>query len=262
VIGLLLLPIVLFLLVRWFEYSTTFQPSRNVYAQASELGQPVEETFINSGSERLHVWFFPAQTDALHTNKVFLVTHGNAGNITHRLDLAETLLDAGGAVLLLEYRGYGQSTGRPSESGFYQDAAAAYDFLLAKGFTATNIIAFGESLGGAVAAQLAAMKPTGGLILLSTFTSLPDLGSELFPWIPRFLGSLRFNTLERIPKVNVPILIIHSRADTIIPFHHGEKLHAAALEPKMLVEIDADHNDTFVDEQEAVTKAVEKFLKP
>ena len=259
-IGLILLPFVVVLLVRWFERSATFQPFKRHDGSAADLGRPFKDIALDSGSAKIHAWHFPADTNGLHRDKVFLVCHGNAGNISHRLDLATTLLETGAGVLLFDYRGYGQSSGRPTEAGLYADARAAYDYLRDQGHAATNIILFGESLGGAVAAQLASTTEVGGLVLLSTFTSIPDVGAEIFPWIPRFLGSLRFNSLERIPKINAPVLIIHSRADSIIRFAHAEKLLAAANEPKQLVEIKPDHNETFADAADEVREALLDFL--
>ena len=123
---------------------------------------------------------------------VILFFHGNAGNISHRLDLAALLLEAGAGVLLLDYRGYGSSDGKPGEENTYRDAQAAYHWLADKGVPATNIVAYGESLGGGVACELAAREKVGGLVLQSTFTSLTDLGGEIFPWLPvRLISTIK-----------------------------------------------------------------------
>jgi len=230
-------------------------------AEPAELGRPFHQFELHAPGALLQAWFFPADTNAPWAGKVILLCHGNAGNISHRLAHAETFLNAGASAFLFDYRGYGRSSGKPSEKGLYADARAAYDFLIGKGVAATNIILFGESLGSAVATELASTEPTGGLVLLSGFTSIPDLGRELFPFIPRFLGSIRFNSLERIPRVNAPVLVIHSRLDTLIGFHHGQKLFAAAPEPKTFLEIQADHNESFYAEGQVIADALRGMLR-
>jgi fermentation-respiration switch protein FrsA (DUF1100 family) len=147
-------------------------------------------------------------------------------------------------VFVFDYRGYGRSRGRPSEEGTYLDAEAAWEWLRQRGFPPERIIAFGESLGGGVATEMVLRKPAGGLILVSTFTSVPAIGAELFPFLPvRWLCTIRYDNLAKLPRITVPVLIMHSRTDTIIPFRHGEALFAAAPEPRMFRELQGDHND-------------------
>src|SRR5262249_52582451 len=140
--------------------------------------------FETADNVRLNGWFFPAGTNSPRAALAVLVCHGNAGNISHRLELCRALLATGVSVFVFDYRGYGRSKGRPSEEGTYRDAQAAYRWLQEKGFAGSNILAYGESLGGGVAAELALRERLGGLILQSTFTSIPDIGAELFPWLP------------------------------------------------------------------------------
>lgn len=240
-----LVPLGLFLLLRWFERANVYQPARVLRVSAAVLHRPFEDvTFTARDGTRLHGWFFPAAPDSPHRHLAVLHCHGNGGNISHRLDLAEVLLETGVNVLLFDYRGYGRSRGRPGEEGTYQDAEAAHAWLVARGFAATHIIAFGESLGGAVAAELARRVPLAGLVLQSTFTSIPDVGAELFPFLPvRWLASIRYDTRAKLPGLRVPVLVLHSREDTLIPFAHAERNFAAANPPKRLVELAGDHND-------------------
>ena len=162
-------------------------------------------------------------------------------------------------MFLFDYRGYGRSQGRPSEEGTYRDAQAAYQWLRQKGFAGTNIMAFGESLGGGVAAELAVREPVGGLVLQSTFTSVPDIGAELFPWLPvRWLGTIRYDTRGKLPRLQCPCWSC-TAARTTGRFHHGKANFAAANEPKLFWELRGDHNNPLADSK-AFIAGIEKFL--
>jgi fermentation-respiration switch protein FrsA (DUF1100 family) len=177
--------LLIFLMLRWIEHSQVYHPGRVMAATGAELGRPFEEVFFKaSDGVELNGWFFPAATNSSRRHLAVLVCHGNAGNISHRLDTYAALLATGVNVFAFDYRGFGRSRGRPSEEGTYRDAQAAHEWLRQKGFAGTNIIPFGGSLGGGVAAELAAREPVGGLVLQATFTSVPDLAAELFPWLP------------------------------------------------------------------------------
>jgi fermentation-respiration switch protein FrsA (DUF1100 family) len=261
-VELLLACLLIVLMLRWFEHSQVFHPSRRMDATGAELRRPFEDVFFKaSDGVHLNGWFFPASTNSHRRHLAVLVCHGNAGNISHRLDTCAALLSTGVNVLVFDYRGYGRSRGRPSEEGTYCDAQAAYAWLLQKGFAGTNIIAFGESLGGGVAAELAVREPVGGLVLQSTFTSIPDMGAELFPWLPvRWLGKIRYDTRSKLPRVHVPVLVMHSPADELVRFHHGQANFAAANEPKLFWELRGDHNNPLADPQLFIA-GIEKFLR-
>jgi len=261
---LLLLGVGLWLFFRWFERQNVYQPTRRLDATGDSLRRPWEPVSFQAGDGvRLSAWFFPADAGAEFSDRVVLISHGNGGNISHRLSLYSVLLSAGVNVLAYDYRGYGQSAGRASERGTYLDAEAALGWLRQRGFPPTRVVAHGESLGGAVAAELALRHPDlAGLILRSTFTSVPDLGRELFPFLPvRLLASIRYDTRSKLPSVHVPVLILHSREDTLIRFHHAEANLAAANEPKWLREIRGDHNDQPDASPEAYRDAVRFFLR-
>jgi fermentation-respiration switch protein FrsA (DUF1100 family) len=259
-VGLVLAPFLFFAWLRWFEQRTVFQPTKRLEATGEELGFPRQEAWFDTADGgRVHAWYFPG---ARGTNgPVFLVCHGNGGNISHRLALYDALLRLDSAVLAFDYRGYGRSPGRPSESRAILDAEAAHAWLEEHGFPPHRIIAHGESLGGGVATELALRRQVGGLILQSTFTSVPDLGAEVFPWLPvRTLGRIRFDIRAKLPAVQVPVLVLHSRIDSVIPFHHGESNFAAAHEPKRFQELQGDHNDGLSVDHAAFSDGVRQLL--
>lgn len=261
-VRLLLCLAVIYFVLRWFEHRQVYQPHAQMEAGGNELGRPFEDVqFEASDGVKLNAWFFPADTNSPRRPLVFLLCHGNAGNISHRLDHVGALLETGAGVFAFDYRGYGRSKGTPSEGGTYLDAQAAHAWLQQKGFAATNIIALGESLGGGIASELALRETLGGLILQSTFTSITDVGAELFPWLPvRWLNRIKYDTHSKLPRIEVPVLVMHSRADSLIGFQHAERNIAAANEPKLLWEIGGDHND-FLDRHRArYIEGLDRFL--
>lgn len=219
-------------------------------------------TLTTDDGEKLDAWHVPARNTA-GARALVIVFHGNAGNVGHRLDYLRMFHDLGYASLIFDYRGYGRSSGQPSEDGTYLDAAAAWRHgTQTLGYPATKIVLFGESLGAAVATQLAAIQRPGALVLASTFTSVPDLGSAIYPWLPvRLLARIRYDTRKRLATVGTPVLVIHSRSDDIIPFTHGEQLFAAAKPPKRFLEIEGGHNDGFVFGREAWIRELDDFLR-
>jgi len=259
IIGALIAPVLAFGLLRWFEQRTVYQPTAELDATGDEIGFVREDIWLTtSDGIKLHAWYFPENSGM--TKLVFLVCHGNGGNISHRMDLYDALLREGVALFAFDYRGYGRSEGRPSERGTYLDAESAYDWLIEKGYRGEQIIALGESLGGGVASELALRKPVGGLVLQSTYTSTEDLGAELFPWLPvRTVGRIKYSTRERLPKIEVPVLILHSPEDTVISIHHARENFEAANELKLFHELHGDHNDTFYTDREAFVTGIRKF---
>lgn len=247
---------------RWFEHSQVYCPSRTLEAAAEVLGRPFEDVALATrDGVGLHGWFFPAARNAPRAQLVLLLLHGNVGNVSHRLDFCRAWLELGLNVFLFDYRGYGRSGGRPTEPGTYLDAQAAYGWLRLKGFPPSQIIALGKSLGGGVASELALREPLGGLILQSTFTSIPDLGVELFPWLPvRWLGSIQYDTLSRLPRIKLPLLVVHSRDDELVRFQHAQNNFAAANEPKMFLEIAGGHTHVLERGREHYLRGLENFF--
>jgi hypothetical protein len=257
---LLLWPLLIYFVLRWFEHSQVYQPFAKLEASGDALGRAFEDVhFSASDGIKLNGWFFPANTNSRRANLAVQICHGNGGNISHRLGFCEAMLETGVNVFIFDYRGYGRSSGRPTEEGTYRDAMAAYHWLRQKGFT--HIVAYGESLGGGVAGELALRESLAGLVLQSTFTSVPDIGAELFPWLlVRWINTIKYDTHSKLPRLKIPVLVMHSRSDTMIPFAHGEKLFAAANEPKTFWELKGDHNDFLQADRDRFLKGMENFL--
>lgn len=191
-----------------------------------------------------------------------LFFHGNAGNISHRLQTIELLNRLGLDTLIIDYRGYGRSGGQPSEKGLYLDAEAAYDWLRARpGTEPGSIVAFGRSLGGAVAVELARRRPVSALIVESAFASTAEIGRELLPFLPvPLLVTQRFDSLGKVRALAVPKLFIHGRDDEIIPFRHGTLLFNAAAAPKRFAALAGGHNDAFLLPENAYPEILAGFL--
>jgi fermentation-respiration switch protein FrsA (DUF1100 family) len=224
-------------------------------------------TLATADGENIAAWWIPAPavTPVAPARGSVLLFHGNAGTIEHRLDYALMFGAMGYHTLLVDYRGYGESSGTPSEAGTYQDAQASWLWLTqTRGVAPSDIVIFGESLGGGVAtwlaAQYAQQKPRA-LILASTFTSIPDLGAEIYPWLPvRWLSRIHYNNLANLTRITAPLLVAHSAGDEIIPYAHGRRLHAAAQGPKAFLEMHGGHNEGFVFARPEWTRALQVFL--
>jgi uncharacterized protein len=188
---------------------------------------------------RLHAWSIPREG----ANLVTLHLHGNAGNITHRYPQFHEILAAGSAILALDYRGYGKSHGRPTERGLYRDAEAAYDYLLKTGVRPDQIIVHGESLGTAVAVDLAARRPCAAVVLEAPFPSAKDVAQTVVPMIgPMLIRG--FDSRAKIGRIYAPVLFIQGDRDEVIPPRLGQDLFAAAHEPKSFWLVPgAGHND-------------------
>lgn len=200
-----------------------------------------ELELATSDGVRLHAWLLEARAP----RGVVLVCHGNAGSIEQRIEHGSAFVSMGWSVLLFDYRGYGRSTGSPSEEGTYRDAEAAYDWLVgAGGQSGARIVVYGESLGAGVAIELARRRPVDGVVAESAFTSLADLGAEVYPILPvRWLVRHRYRNLEKVAALRVPLLVIHSPQDEIVPVAHGTRLFEAAREPRSLLLTEGGHND-------------------
>jgi hypothetical protein len=201
-------------------------------------------TITTEDRERLAGWWVPAA----QPRGTVLIFHGNAGNISHRLDYLAMFHKLNHNSLIIDYRGYGNSTGSPSEQGTYRDAEAAWRSLTGeRGIKAGEIVVFGESLGAAVAAWLAARVNPRALVLASAFTSVPDLGAQVYPFLPvRLMSRFSYDTIGAVRSLKSPLLIAHSPQDDIIPYSHGRALFAAGNEPKQFLELKGGHNDGFL----------------
>jgi hypothetical protein len=239
VTGGVLLSLKLFVL--YYETHFLFFPSRVIDRRPASIGLDAREWLIEAeDGVRLSAWWFPGEPD----RPAILVLHGNAGNISSRLHLAEGFRGLGWSVCLLDYRGYGESEGTPSEDGINRDGEAAFRRILAEGFPVDRIVLYGESLGGTVATHLAARHPeVAGLILDATLTSAREMSGLIIPVIPfgPFL-SVRLDSLGRMPRITAPTIIFHGERDRVIPIAMGRRLHEAAAGPKRFLPVpDADH---------------------
>lgn len=235
-------------------------PSRQVDATPADIGLTFEAVSLDTADgETLAGWFIPAPA----ARGTLLYLHGNGGNIGHRLDPIEVFHRLGLNVFIIDYRGYGASSGKPSEDGTYQDALAAWNWLTQRQrLDPQRIVLFGESLGGSVAAWLAARHAPAGLILYAGFTSVPEMAQTLYPIFPASrLARYRYDTRAALGNASCPVLILHSPEDEIIPFSHGEALLEAAHEPKRLVELRGSHNDALLASREIYAQAVGALLR-
>jgi fermentation-respiration switch protein FrsA (DUF1100 family) len=235
-------------------------PGRTLEATPAAVGLAFEDVSLTTADgEQLHGWYVPH--DAAHATLLFC--HGNAGNISHRLDSILLFHELGLNVLIFDYRGYGRSSGTTSEQGTYRDADAAWQYLVgARGIPPQRVVLFGRSLGAAVASDLAVRTQPGAVILESAFTSVPDMAARLYPWLPvRWLASYRYDNAAKIRNISVPVLVMHSRDDEIIPFAHGERLYALAKEPKRLFELRGGHNDGFHVSRDEYRPVVGDFIR-
>ncbi|MFL6229240.1 MAG: alpha/beta hydrolase, partial [Pyrinomonadaceae bacterium] len=184
------------------------------------------------------------------------------GNVTHRRDIIDLLVGLPVNVLIIDYRGYGKSEGVPSEEGLYEDARAAWDYLTnARGVRADRIVIYGESLGGAVAVDLASKVKPCGLVVQSSFTSIADMAAELMPLVPHFVIRTKMDSREKIARVSCPKLFVHSPADDVVPYKLGRRLFEAAPEPKRFYEIKgAPHNLTYEIGGAPYLNALEDFI--
>jgi len=234
-------------------------PGRALTATPGDVGFDYQDvTFTTNKGVRLHGWFVPAEDAS--TTVLFL--HGNAGNISHRLESIAIFRELGLNVFIIDYRGYGQSEGKPSEQGTYTDARAAWEYLVSdRHVTPDRIVLFGRALGGAVASRLAAQTTPAAVILESTFTSAPDMAYRLYPFLPvRLLTRLKYPVIENIKHLSSPLLVVHSTQDEIIPFDMGESIFAAAPEPKQMLVLTGDHNGGFMINRDRYQAVLGEFI--
>lgn len=250
---------VVLVLMVLFQASFVYFPTRSLEFTPEQYGIGYEDVYLYPEDNiRLHGWYIPVEE--ARGSVIFL--HGNAGNISHRMESIRFFHDLGLNVLIFDYRGYGQSEGRPSEQGTYKDAMAAWSYLTeVRNLPADRIVLFGRSLGSGVAAWLGREVKPAGLMLESTFTSLVDIAREIYPLLPvRQLMTIRYPVIEHIEYIRVPVLVAHSPQDEIIPYRFGRKVFEAANEPKQWLEMRGGHNDGFIITGKAYQDAYDTFL--
>lgn len=254
-----LLCLILFVMQSRLLYYPTV-PSRGLTAEPSDIGLDYESVIISTSDNiKIHGWFVPARPE----RATLLFLHGNAGNISHRLDSLRIFNHLGFSTFIIDYRGYGQSQGKISEQGTYRDAEAAWNYLTqARRIPRQQIIVFGRSLGGAIAAHVAGRFIPGILILESSFTSVPDMAARLYPLVPaRLLSRFQYDARKMLESVTSPVLIIHSPDDDIIPFENGQLLFESARTPKEMLKIRGDHNSGFLVSGSLYTEGISSFIE-
>ena len=220
-------------------------PGRNLVATPENIGLGYEDVeFTTRDGIKLHGWFIANEA----ATGTLLFFHGNAGNISHRLESISIFHELGLSVFIIDYRGYGQSEGKVSEQGTYRDAEAAWEYLTqTRNIAADRIIIFGRSLGAAIAAWLASKHTPAALILESGFSSVPSMAKRIYPFLPvQWLASFQYDTARYVANISCPLLVAHSKNDEIIPFAEGLAVFAAAPEAKQLLEMRGGHNDGFL----------------
>ena len=255
----LLLSLLLSLLLYLFQPAFVYYPLRNLAATPDRVGLAYRNVRLEAADGvALHAWYLPHPAP----RATLLFLHGNGGNISHRLEKLAIYHRLGLAVLIVDYRGYGRSEGKPTEAGTYRDADAAWRYLTGRlGVEARDVVVYGESLGAAVAAWLAERHEPGALVVESAFISISAMGRHYYPYLPAgLLARIRYPTLAYIEAVRCPLLVIHSPDDEIVPYSHGRALYEAAGGPRALLEITGDHNSGFLASGDRYRAGLDDFL--
>ena len=237
-----------------------FFPLKDINSTPNDWGLSFEPVSLRlKDNTKVSAWYIP-HPQAL---KTVLFFHGNGGNMSHRASSVSVFHQLKLNVLIIDYPGYGESEGVPTESGLYQSADAAWHYLInAKKFKTENIIIFGRSLGGAVAVDLASRVNAAAVIVESTFTSAHDMADIIFPVLSRFLVlRYSFDSMSKIKNISSPLLVIHSPDDEMIPFTLGEKLFTHANANKQFLKIAGGHNDGFIKSMSSYQKTLKQFIQ-
>ncbi|MEO5330379.1 MAG: alpha/beta hydrolase [Magnetococcus sp. YQC-5] len=242
----------------FFQSSMVFHPKKGLDATPEQWGMVYENAEFVSEGYRLNGWWIPGDTN----RPVLLFLHGNASVLSGLRPHIELFRRLGLGLFLFDYRGYGLSEGHPTEEGVYADSLAAWEYVTKKQkIHEKRLIYYGQSLGGGAATWLATRHPPQALIVEGTFTSIPDVGAGRYPYLPiRLMSRIFFDNLTRIKTIHVPVLIIHSLDDVVIPVQQGRILHAAANEPKFFLETHGPHKTSFSDGGSASVDGLRRFL--
>jgi len=258
-IYLVLFCIFVFAYARYIEMRSIFYPMKQIEATPKDIGLDFEDIYFNTEDAiSLNGWLVKNPK----AKATIIVFHGNAGNISHRLEKIAILNQIGLNVFIIDYRGYGKSKGRPSEDGLYKDGRAAYDYLLTRNDIDKNkVISFGSSLGGAVAIDLASKRDVVCLVADSSFTSAREMGKRFYPYIPEFLFRTKFDSINKVKTIKSPKIFIHSINDEIVPFEFGQKLYKSAAEPKEFLKIIGGHNTGFSESRDLIVEKLKSYLQ-
>ena len=260
---------ILFIMVfmSFIEKRLIFIPDKDLYTTPGDWGLEYDDvTFHTEDGLKLNGWFIPGKTKYMTADNLFTLLwfHGNAGNISHRLENIKLLYDRVPVnIFIFDYRQYGKSEGKVSEQGTYIDARASLVYLKSrKDINHERIIIFGRSIGSAVAVDLAVKGKCCALILETPFTSMKDLAKYLYPFLPiGYILQTKYDSISKIRDIKVPVLILHGDKDELAPFEQGRKLYEAANEPKEFYTIPgATHNDTYVVGGEEYFDVIRRFV--
>lgn len=255
----------IFFLVKYLENTAVFFPGKIIGTTPDHISLAYEDLYLTtSDGVKINAWLVKAgnRRDRSLQPSTIIFAHGNAGTMSERVMKIKFFHEVGLNVLIFDYRGYGKSQGHPSEAGVYQDAQAVYDYLQTRTDIDRNrLIAYGASLGGVVAVDLACKRKVAGLIVESSITSAHDMVRCLYPSLPSWMLTLKFDSVSKIGKITIPKLFLHSRQDEIVPFSIGERLYEAAAAPKNFIEISGGHNDCALITDPQVRQEFIKFLK-
>ena len=234
-------------------------PGRNLVSTPEDIGLTYQDAeFVTEDNIKLHGWFIPNK----NAKGTLLFFHGNAGNISHRLDSIAIFHRLGLNVFIIDYRGYGQSEGKITEKGTYRDAEAAWNYLNhTQGISGKQIIIFGRSLGASIAGWLASQHTPAALIIESGFTSVPSMGQRFYPFLPvRWLTHFKYDTEQYVKDISCPVLVAHSKNDEIIPYEEGREIFEAAPRPKQFLDMQGGHNDGFIVSGPSYVNGLKSFI--
>ena len=256
----LLLGLITYLIVLTYIYlyqrNLLYHPLDNGY-QEDKINFDYKEIFIqNKEGIKLKAWLHEKD---LINKKTIIFFHGNAGNLRNRNYKLNELSKFDVNFLIVAYRGFSGNQGKPSEQGLYEDARSTLNWLKIKGVKEKNLILYGESLGTAVAIEIAQNKDLAGIILESPFTSMVELAQKYYPFIPvKFLLKDKYETIKKLPNINSPLLVLHGRLDSIVPFSMSEELFKKANKPKFKYFIDNDDHMMRYDQK--LLNEIKKFI--
>ncbi|MBM3244322.1 MAG: alpha/beta hydrolase [Candidatus Omnitrophica bacterium] len=243
----------------FIEQKSLYHPDKDIPETPANLRIAFEEVnFKTADGNLLNGWFVPAK----NAKVTVLYCHGNAGNIYHRLHKVKFFHDMGLNFFIFDYRGYGKSSGSPSEKGLYKDAQGAYDYMASRGDVDKNrIVVYGKSLGGPVAADLCLHRKAAALILEGSFASVALRAQQLYPFLPmKLLITQKYDAMVKVKDIHIPKLIAHARQDEVISFRHGEILFKNAVEPKQFLPFDGGHNDDIFVTSDIYEGELKKFM--
>lgn len=258
VLVVLVFAVLIYLFLRWFERMNVWIPRYELVADPAQAGFQYEEIFLTTPDHiKIHCWYIPHE----NAKGCLLFCHGNMGNISHRMESIRQFHSLEMNVMIFDYRGYGISEGRLSEQGTYTDAETAYHWLKERE-PGLPIVIFGRSMGAAIATEIAARVDANALIFESGFLSIKAMGKELFPWFPVWwFNTVQYESLSKIHKINMPLLVIHSPDDDLVPYSHGKQIFDAAHEPKQFINLKGTHNEGHFLYEDEYLQNITSFLE-